>query len=53
VYRHEAGAFEGADGVVYITVPPTDARFIRLRQTGPEGCSGGLWWSIHELRVYE
>ncbi|MBC7286557.1 MAG: discoidin domain-containing protein, partial [Armatimonadetes bacterium] len=23
VYRHEAGAFEGADGVVYITVPPT------------------------------
>ncbi len=53
VFRCADGNRIQAGGVTYIMLAPTQARYIRLRQTGPEGCSGGLWWSIHELRVYE
>lgn len=40
-------------GVTCVTFAPTPARFLRFRQTGPAGCSGGLYWSIHELRVFQ
>ena len=39
-------------GVMSLVVPPTTARHLRLTQTA-EGLSGGLYWSIHELRVFE
>ena len=46
-----AGIQQG--GVTCVTFPTTLARYLRFRQTGPAGCSGGLYWSIHELRVFE
>ncbi|BCM90545.1 hypothetical protein IAD21_02399 [Abditibacteriota bacterium] len=37
------------DGVLSITFPPTDTRFLRLTN---QGTANGLFWSIHELSVY-
>lgn len=41
-----------AGGVTTVSFAPTPARYVRIRQTGKAGCSGGLYWSIHELHVY-
>lgn len=49
----EHGDWAQARGVMVVTIAPVRARFVRLRQLGPEGCSDGLWWSIHELRVFQ
>ncbi len=39
----------GSDAVTEIEFPPTNAKFIRLTQTGSVN---GLFWSIHELQVF-
>jgi hypothetical protein len=53
VARCDRAADVQAHGVTTVTFPAAPARFLRIRQTGPAGCSGGLYWSIHELRVFE
>jgi len=40
-----------SSGVTSIIIEPTTLRHLRITQTGPEGCAGGLWWSIHDLRL--
>jgi hypothetical protein len=35
-----------------LRLPCTTTRWLRLTQTAPAGASGGLYWSIHELRLY-
>ncbi|MCX7597854.1 MAG: discoidin domain-containing protein, partial [Armatimonadetes bacterium] len=41
------------EGVTCVTFAPVPARYLQFSQTGPAGCSGGLYWSIHELHVFE
>jgi hypothetical protein len=36
-------------GVLTITIPPTDARYLRITN---QQSTNGLFWSIHELTVY-
>jgi hypothetical protein len=38
---------QGESAVVEIVLPETSQRLLRIVQTGS---SGGLWWSIHEVR---
>lgn len=38
-------------GVLKLIIDPTTASALRFTQTRPAGCAGGLWWSIHELRL--
>lgn len=37
--------------VLKIKIPPTVARYVRIRQTGQTAAQGGSWWSIDELSV--
>jgi hypothetical protein len=39
-------------GVLTVSLPPTALRYVKFTQTGPAGVAGGLWWSIHDLRLY-
>ena len=41
-----AGA--GSGQLTTLDTPATDARYIRVTQTG----SSGSWWSVADLRVY-
>lgn len=42
-----------AGGVLRLIFDPVSVKMLRFTQTGPAGCAGGLWWSIHELRLLE
>ena len=44
---------KGAPGVMEITFATTNARFIRITQTGELAPDRGLYWSIHELRILQ
>ncbi|MCD6352106.1 MAG: hypothetical protein J7M26_08295, partial [Armatimonadetes bacterium] len=50
--RCEHGEAAQARGKTVVSFAPVTIRWLRIKQTGPAGCSGGLWWSIHELHVY-
>jgi hypothetical protein len=39
------------NGVLEITFDPVEARFVKVTQTAAGGSSGGLWLSLHELRI--
>jgi hypothetical protein len=52
VARTDRGAECQAGGVTTVSFEPSAARYVRVKQTGKAGSSGGLYWSMHEMRVY-
>lgn len=38
-------------GALKLIIDPIATSALRFTQTRPAGCAGGLWWSIHELRL--
>jgi mono/diheme cytochrome c family protein/glucose/arabinose dehydrogenase len=47
------GEGKGTPGVMEVTFPPVNARFVRITQTGTLAPDHGLYWSIHELRILQ